>query len=1020
MAKLKAKVPARPRVPPLPALPSLQELKDRSAFERLLYSIREVESQHDRAAFNPRSGARGSMQIIPEVHEAGAGYGVPLLPTGASPEQMEAHGRVYFERLLGAFGNARDAAIAYNWGPTNARNWIKSGRKVEALPKETRDYVARISNFYQRESSLPLDKQMPKGRVLRREEIPPPPPQPAPSVLGAPPQTAAQPSPVEPSPVEPSPVKPSPVPPFVAPEEEQFDWMGPAMGGSPPVREPRAANRERDAAAALALLEQARRFLPPGPRPVAFADGGPVDLATVASAGSGPDEEMRRGLGSLVDRAKAMFPTPSSAPLFDDTGYERGTVLPLRRNIETGAMEFATPGLIAEPLNAMQRSVAAMRSGQQVQPGDVAEALGLVGATSLALPGSLTRVPAGALGAMKPRGGNWLTETVDDNLSSVIHHPDAWKRRLQRYRELGREDLIRENQLEEYVPVSEWIHRNYRNYILRDMGTPDDPVRKAIDEGVTFGTFEPDDSIKPIRRIFERKVLEGKRRAEGFPPEGYATTPEGKMYETITDEIIGVARREDFLPENIYGSRFVDPYEQGNSGTITPKRIPPWIEKTKPETKINVLGSTAYELDTFHDITQSLVDTLRRASTPYSGLPGNLTVSPEKMKHMSVPDVLRLADDISAWRQAEADKALKAAFRESSLVKELPDFDLAFAKGKGGAWVELPPAVDEKGVRICTSIGSAGGWCTMDEKMAVYYGEQGKLFALLDGDGRPHIQISSVGPDIEEIKFPENSPSGERSKSYEKKDKEYIDKVSKAVIDFLNGRKLGYVNQIDIRKLSVGGRPIIDKNRPTGSSKLSEKENDAIRQKHPELFQEGAPRFFVAPPVGFSEGGAVRVPEGKPDEMTSGVGSLAGRAREMFRVEPLDYRPAARGARAAAERLGEELSAPGRVPAPDTRQQLERMARDALEAGRVAGEIGYELTVPGDLTDVALMALMGPGARVGGKMLRRGIGATLMALDPEEVVLNESAVKNYANGGEVHSGVGSLASKARDMTRRAV
>jgi hypothetical protein len=53
-------------------------------------------------------------------------------------------------------------------------------------------------------------------------------------------------------------------------------------------------------------------------------------------------------------------------------------------------------------------------------------------------------------------------------------------------------------------------------------------------------------------------------------------------------------------------------------------------------------------------------------------------------------------------------------------------------------------------------------------------------------------------------------------------------------------------------------------------------------------------------------------------------------------------------------------------------------------------------------------------------MLRRGIGATLMALDPEEVVLNESAVKNYANGGEVHSGVGSLAAKARDMTRRAV
>ena len=189
------------------------------------------------------------------------------------------------------------------------------------------------------------------------------------------------------------------------------------------------------------------------------------------------------------------------------------------------------------------------------------------------------------------------------------------------------------------------------------------------------------------------------------------------------------------------------------------------------------------------------------------------------------------------------------------------------------------------------------------------------------------------------------------------------------------------------------------------------------------LFQT-AQRFLspgprtVAQRGSYAEGGAVRVPEGEPDETASGVGSLAGRARAMFEVEPLDYRPAARGARAAAERLGEELSAPGRVPAPDVRQQLERMARDALEAGKVAGEVGYELLVPQDLTDVALMALMGPGARVGGKVLRRGVGATLMALDPEEVVSEESAVKNYANGGEVHSGVGSLAPAARNMTRR--
>lgn len=390
MAKLKAKVPARPRVPPLPALPSLQELKDRSAFERLLYSIREVESQHDRAAFNPRSGARGSMQIIPEVHEAGAGYGVPLLPTGASPEQMEAHGRVYFERLLGAFGNARDAAIAYNWGPTNARNWIKSGRKVEALPKETRDYVARISNFYQRESSLPLDEQMPKGRVLRREEIPPPPPQPAPSVLGAPPQTAAQ-----PSPVEPSPVKPSPVPPFVAPEEEQFDWMGPAMGGSPPVREPRAANRERDAAAALALLEQARRFLPPGPRPVAFAEGGAVRVP------EGEPDEMTSGVGSLAGRAREMFRVE---PL-DYRPAARGA----RAAAERLGEELSAPGRVPAP-DTRQRLERMARDA--LEAGKVAGEIGY----ELTVPGDLTDV---ALMALMGPGGRLMKTGIGAALMAL-------------------------------------------------------------------------------------------------------------------------------------------------------------------------------------------------------------------------------------------------------------------------------------------------------------------------------------------------------------------------------------------------------------------------------------------------------------------------------------------------------------------------------------------------------------------------------------------------------------------------
>jgi len=910
------------------------------------------------------------MQVMPETLK-NPGYGMAPA-TDYSQSGLDRFGQEYLQRMIQHYGDVRDALVAYNWGPGNANKWIRRGRKEAALPRETREYLNKVGLDY---AQRVRDETSPPVQTAAA----PLPPPPAPPV-----QTAAVPAPA-PAPA-PAPDTPSPVPPPAAPDEPAQDWMASAFYG--PTLSRAEGREDRRADEALSLFQTAQRFLSPGPRTVAqrgsYADGGEVDLATIAAGGSGPDEEMRQGLGSLVDRARAMFPAPSDAPLFDDTGYERGTVLPLRRNIETGKMEFATPGLIAEPLNAMQRSVAAARSGQQVQPGDVAEALGLVGATSLALPRSVTRVPAGALGAMKPRGGNWLTKSVDDALDEVIANPKYLTM------DLPPGDYRLEPRM---VEISKWIHGNFKNYVLRDMATPEDPVRKAIDEGVKFGTTADSylGTIEPLPNITPSSKIKKLRAQSGFPEEGFATTPQGKVYEIFTDSPVTPLKKKQLLDPD-----FVDQ-----------DKIPEWVKKLNP-------GETVYKLDEYSsgviDIAEPLANALIRATDPQTDLPINLRVDPDSVKRMSVKDVFKLTSDIDAFRRAEVDKAVMAAAKEAALVNKVDDFDLKFSKGKGGAWLELPSAETSTGLNVCTKLGAAGGWCTMKEGYAHDYTESGKLYVLVDGDGRPHIQIYETpipknqrddyparAKKVMEIKFPENEKWKPKSKSYIEKDPEYVSKTSKAVVDFLNSRNIGPVNRDDLSELAINGKSVLD--RGVGSK----------------------PRFVVEgdkTPLPYAEGGAVRVPEGEPDETASGVGSLAGRARAMFEVEPLDYRPAARGARAAAERLGEELSAPGRVPAPDVRQQLERMARDALEAGKVAGEVGYELLVPQDLTDVALMALMGPGARVGGKVLRRGVGATLMALDPEEVVSEESAVKNYANGGEVHSGVGSLAPAARNMTRR--
>lgn len=97
----------------------------------------------------------------------------------------------------------------------------------------------------------------------------------------------------------------------------------------------------------------------------------------------------------MADRAQQMAQAMTGQPLFDDTGYERGMVLPLRRNVATDELQFAVPGMIASPLNAMQRAIGATRENRQASPDDIVEALSLIGGGGLAV----GRAPAGSLGS---------------------------------------------------------------------------------------------------------------------------------------------------------------------------------------------------------------------------------------------------------------------------------------------------------------------------------------------------------------------------------------------------------------------------------------------------------------------------------------------------------------------------------------------------------------------------------------------------------------------------------------------
>ena len=123
--------------------------------------IPRIESGNKPDAVNPRSGAKGAWQVMPNTLKD-PGYGVTPAQND-SPEELARVGKDYWEAMRQKYsGNDTAAAVAYNWGPDNADKWIKSGAKWNDLPKETRDYLGQYS----------LLRDMPEAKAASEDEAP--------------------------------------------------------------------------------------------------------------------------------------------------------------------------------------------------------------------------------------------------------------------------------------------------------------------------------------------------------------------------------------------------------------------------------------------------------------------------------------------------------------------------------------------------------------------------------------------------------------------------------------------------------------------------------------------------------------------------------------------------------------------------------------------------------------------------------------------------------------------------------
>lgn len=317
----------------------------------------------------------------------------------------------------------------------------------------------------------------------------------------------------------------------------------------------------------------------------------------------------------------------------------------------------------------------------------------------------------GALGVVKPKGGNWVIgsverglrqmkqrfagDTIDpSNLIPVPNRPPEYPGMMYRSEDGGGiivnpEEVSRLRALGE---INNWIDTKLGKYVRNELGTPEDPVRALAERGVLH--FTPQGGA--VSAYTNRKML-------GMPTEPTATSPLAQSWEDVADATIRGGPYLEKLPMSV------------NEAQID---IPETLRQLGGEYAVQNPEALAYELNRGVPLSEGLgfrhlIDELRNATNPDSGLPRSLQLSPDKLQKVTVPQAVELVDKINKWR-AEQKVAADLKRSQNAATVEYKAYDTipgtAEPNQRGLRWVELRAPTESlalpKGYSIQTSHGT--------------------------------------------------------------------------------------------------------------------------------------------------------------------------------------------------------------------------------------------------------------------------------------------------------------------------
>lgn len=325
------------------------------------------------------------------------------------------------------------------------------------------------------------------------------------------------------------------------------------------------------------------------------------------------------------------------------------------------------------------------------------------------------------LSVIKPKGGQWLNPPQQE-MAKIKRNPGAAEQ-LEQLRQLRAAEPTpdprtaaqfenAERNLTQKAALNSWIDSTLSKYVQRDMATPDDPLRKLLEnEGIGHEDWAQFGGGWVPQRVADR------RARMKFPEDGMALKRLEEMPGIADDATMerfkaaeGFETMMDDLVSIYPASTYQDSYFMANR---------PWLAKLDPNEPVYNLDQGSGAMGRFDDLAESLMKDMKEG-----------ILRPEQLSKVSIEQAVRRSAERRAKEAAEA--ALKSV-EGMPVVKDYPDtgykwIQLKGEKGDG----KLEQALKFEGKDMAHCVGT---YC--DDVTS----GRSEIFTLRDAKGRPHVTI---------------------------------------------------------------------------------------------------------------------------------------------------------------------------------------------------------------------------------------------------------------------------------------